>query len=393
MNGVRSAGRVLAKRSKWRLAKIERRLRDEAQRLDALQLGDLEVRRSFALSHDDLSDSLRGLFRRLTLLPGSDFGPEVVAALQDRRLDVIEDMLERLVDAQLLEMPSEDRYRFHDLIGVFARERARIDDSAQSLLNAAGRARAWYLERASAADNQVRPIALQGAPSHVTSPAERSEALAWLTLERRNLIAAVEQAFAADDWATASRLAGVLTQFFSLRGHWDDWRRAQELALEAARAAGNRQAQANALNELGIVYGKIGRRADAISCHDASGRIMRELDDRHGVARALGNLATAYMRQGLHSDALACLEEHLKMARRLNDRHGEAGTLANLGLMYTFGKRWDDAQDSFTQSRQIMRELRDRRGEAESVSGQGILHAQQEDWDAAIGYYNEHLVS
>ncbi|WP_462202564.1 hypothetical protein [Frankia sp. CcWB3] len=58
----------------------------------------------------------------------SDFAPWAAAAVLDLDLDEAEDVVDRLADAQLLERRGADRtgterYRFHDLLRVFARER------------------------------------------------------------------------------------------------------------------------------------------------------------------------------------------------------------------------------------------------------------------------------
>lgn len=156
---IRIAAGLLAERPSWTLSKLAARLSDERQRLQELRLGDLEVRASFALSYDELDDDARRVFRRLSGLSGSDFGPGVAAALDDSDNSVAERVLERLADAQMLETSTEDRYHFHDLIALFARERANAEDRADDRALATSRARRWYLHEAALVNHLLTPQA------------------------------------------------------------------------------------------------------------------------------------------------------------------------------------------------------------------------------------------
>jgi DNA-binding SARP family transcriptional activator len=129
---VRVAGARLAARPHWPLSRLAERLRDERRRLDELALGDLEVRASFALSYGALDTEQRRAFRLLGLLDGPDVAASLAAAL-DVAPERAEDLLDALADAHLLEVaePSRlrPRYRIHDLLGIYARERAEAEHS------------------------------------------------------------------------------------------------------------------------------------------------------------------------------------------------------------------------------------------------------------------------
>src|ERR1035441_8839229 len=101
------------------------------RRLDELELPDVGVRASLAVSHQALSDSsdatdraAAAAFVALSLLDGPDVGLPVAARLLDQPEHQAERVLERLVDAALLESPSPWRYRSHDLLRLYAREQA-----------------------------------------------------------------------------------------------------------------------------------------------------------------------------------------------------------------------------------------------------------------------------
>src|SRR6266498_1705243 len=185
---VRIAGARLRSRPGWTVAALADQLADEHQRLRRLRLGDLDVRTSFALSYAGLVPAAARAFRLLGLLTGPDFGVGVAAALTGATVEAVEATLEELADAQLLETPAAGRYRFHDLLRLFARERANAEEAAAEQRAALERAVDWYraATHGTAAQLQARTPVDGG-------PAARQAAWAWLERERPNLVAAVEQ--------------------------------------------------------------------------------------------------------------------------------------------------------------------------------------------------------
>ena len=69
------------------------------------------------------------VFRLLGLWQGLWISQAAAAALVGAPEDDIADALETLVDANLLESPAPDWYRFHDLLRVYATERAQAEES------------------------------------------------------------------------------------------------------------------------------------------------------------------------------------------------------------------------------------------------------------------------
>jgi DNA-binding SARP family transcriptional activator len=125
---VRVAGAKLTARPHWRLARLAERLGDETRRLDELRAGDLEVRASLEASLRGQDAATCRAFRLLGLLPAGDFTATAVGALLDLPVADAEELLERLVEVHLLEVAGLEaagrtRYRLHDLLRGFARER------------------------------------------------------------------------------------------------------------------------------------------------------------------------------------------------------------------------------------------------------------------------------
>ncbi|MBB5871448.1 DNA-binding SARP family transcriptional activator [Allocatelliglobosispora scoriae] len=127
---LRIAAARLVARPGWPLAELRDRLADEHQRLDNLEADGIGLRASLAGSYHQLSDSkdpaARAAAAAFALL-GASGEPELSRSTAARLLAqseaCAERILERLVDAQLLETSAPGTYRMGDLMRLYARER------------------------------------------------------------------------------------------------------------------------------------------------------------------------------------------------------------------------------------------------------------------------------
>src|ERR1035437_6739878 len=161
---IRICAARLATRSGWTIQAMASRLRDEHHRLDELSVGDLAVRASFQVSFASLLTTAApdgiapaDAFRLLGLWQGPSISAATAAALFGTPEYLAADALETLVDAHLLESTGSDRYKFHDLLRVYASERAVADVSAPDREAAIGRLLGWYMRTADAAATAVSP--------------------------------------------------------------------------------------------------------------------------------------------------------------------------------------------------------------------------------------------
>ena len=161
---IRICAARLATRSGWTIRAMADRLRDVHRRLDEMRAGDLAVRASFQVSFASLpaSTDKQGIdparaFCLLGLWQGASISSAAAAALFGTPEYSAEDALEVLVDTHLLESTAPDRYRFHDLLRVYAAERAEADLSTEERGAAVGRLLGWYMRTADAAASAVSP--------------------------------------------------------------------------------------------------------------------------------------------------------------------------------------------------------------------------------------------
>ncbi len=367
---IRICAARLVTRSGWTIRAMAGRLKDEHRRLDEMRAGDLAVRASFEVSFTSLPPSTdkQGIdparaFCLLGLWQGPSISSAAAAALFGIPEYSAEDALEVLVDTHLLESVAADRYRFHDLLWVYAAERAADDLPAAERDAALTRLLTWYMRTADAAASALAPHrynipldALTGDDVPALSFATSEEVLAWYDDERANLLAATRQAAGSGLHEIAWRLPAPLFQMFSSRGNWADCIATSRIALESARQAGSRQGEAWILNNLGDALG-FTRHSEGIDCLERSLAIRREVGDRMGEAQSANNLADAYHWLGRTDEALELYRRALELNRAVGYRLGEGIALVNLGWMLVDLGRAGEAVDYLRQAREAFAEI------------------------------------
>ncbi|HEY8201368.1 MAG TPA: BTAD domain-containing putative transcriptional regulator, partial [Actinomycetota bacterium] len=396
---VRILGAKLRARPHRRLAWLCRRLGDERRRLDELALGDLEVRASLALSYEELGPTERRAFRRLGLLEAHDFAAWAVSALLDARVGEGEDLVDALVDAQLLEVAGRDatgrlRYRFHDLIRLFARERAEAEESAAGRSRALERAFGAWLAVAEEAHARLargffdapHGTALRWPLDGETGEELLADPLGWFESERMALVAAVEQS---RDWGlpqTAWDIAVSLGAFFKLRGYFDDWQHTFDVALAATRATGDRRGEAAVLWGLGELHTFQDRYDTALGYLEGARAVFGELGDRYGEAGTAAGCGLVCRVRGNHGAALEWFGRALAISQQSGLPRSEAYALIGMGAVFAERGAHGDAQDCFEGALAICREAGYRDGEAQALWRLGRLEHQEGHLKAAGAY-------
>jgi tetratricopeptide (TPR) repeat protein len=399
---VRIAGAKLAARRHWTLRMLANRLANDHNLLSELKLRDLEVRASFELSYRDLEETERRAFRLLPLLKAPDFTAWVASALLNCELVEAEDVLDRLVDAQVLEGTSdpesgEVRYRFHDLLRAFARERLWSEEPAALQEAALHRAldahvvlaeyAAGLLEPGSVAD--IDDVWWLSTRSRVIAERVAADPGAWFSAERVNLISVMEQADEHQVLDVVWRLARSLNYFFKLRSHWSDWGHTQKLALRAARRAGNRAARASALRSLGDVSTQRKQFRGAVRRFQGAMHLFHSLADERGAAWTDVGIGNAYLDNGRFSEALGQFERGLRQFESIGDPRGKAWALLSSGICHRFQGRLGDAKTCFEDSLPLVRRLQDRRGEAYCLVNLGIVHWRKGQFEVALTFFDQ----
>lgn len=262
---LRVAAARLVARPGWTLDDLVSRLASEHGRLDQLGQGELQVRRSFELSYRNLTDEAALAFRRLGLVDTpAGIAPPVAAALIDGTLAEAEELCERLVDAQLLQplgrdLAGQPRYRFHDLVRLFAKERAETEEPVEDRTAALVRAFRGWITMAKWARTPERghmgiicdvSDQLWQPPDHSTG----DDPLALLEAEHPNIVAAALQAARLGWSRPAWTLALSETFLLERHGYYDGWRAVTDSVLATCRQANDRHGEAVMTYSQGLLF-------------------------------------------------------------------------------------------------------------------------------------------
>jgi DNA-binding SARP family transcriptional activator/tetratricopeptide (TPR) repeat protein len=353
---LRIVGARLAARPHWRLDSMVVRLTNERDRLDELAYGELDVRASLLVTFEGLSPRARRLFRLLGVVDAPHFAPWTAAVLLGCGPDAVATLIDELVDVRLLEVESADtvggadqhgtdvdatRYRFHDLVRVFARERLHAEESMAEQMSALVRLLGGYLTLVEAAHRRIYGgdyTVLHGAGQRWQPAAEYLEGLirnplGWFEAERPGLLAATRQAAEADLDELCWDLAVTAVTLFEARGYYDDWRATHELALAATRRAGNLRGEAATLCSLGSLGMALRGKDDRYLLRRAL-HLFQRLGEDLGTSLAQRNLAHFDHMQGRLDEAVAGYGLALAGFRRVGDRVAEAHLLAGVAQVH-----------------------------------------------------------
>src|SRR5262249_35827624 len=128
-------------------------------------------------------------------------------------------------------------------------------------------------------------------PMHAPDLSSREAALAWMKAELRNLYAAVGYASAHDRLGYAIAIPAAMHAYLRNYGPWDQALVLHRTAVAAARATGDQQAEADALDDLAWIQRRAANRPEAVTSLNRALELYRGLGDQEGEADALTHLA------------------------------------------------------------------------------------------------------
>jgi tetratricopeptide (TPR) repeat protein len=422
----------LAARPRLSVGRLADEMADEARRIGALSTSDGgSVRAVFDTSYLALDEPAARLYRGLAWHPGPEFGTGPATALVAGDPPGPGDPLDRLVEARLLEEVEEDRFRFHDLVRLHARDRAGSGERAAATRTVAE----WYLAAARTITpyRDVLPYRFVTAPADPPAPADREDALGWLDRERVNLMAAGAAALEHGWPELAWQLSDVIWPLLLYRKHYRDRLEIDRRGVAAARTWGNPRAEAEMLRRLGGVTTTLGdhpaaeehlRRSidlatglgdapgvaygrdllgvlylDSDRAEAAADTFRRVLADRRqlGADREVGltliNLGRALLATGRPAEALARLREAQAIFTGLAGTDPYNGARILVGLARGYLDSGDSARAGGTaaEAARSMRALGSEVGEADAIEVLGDVARQHGDHRAALRHYREAL--
>lgn len=381
------------------LAELAVELREAAGRLGALDDDDpaASIPAVLSWSYAALRSDQARLFMLLGTLPGTDTGLLAIADLADRPAAETRALLRGLEQANLVQQYTPARYRMHDLIALYARDRAGHDLTSTERLGALRRVTDFYLHTAYAADRLLHPhrasidLGPPHAGCHPQLLADFAAALSWWETEHSNLLA-VQDLAAEQGWhRTVWQLSWTLDTYLWRRGHHHSLVTSWRTGLAAAEREGDPAALGLAHRHLGHSCGHVGLHNDAQLHLDRSLALALDLGDRAGQAHSEHNLACAWEQQGENHRALEHAASALKLYRTLDQPVWLADALNDVGWYSLLVDRHEQARIHMEAALTLFRRHDHRDGEAVAVAHLAHLDHETGRLQAAVANYQRAL--
>ncbi|MBP2319920.1 DNA-binding SARP family transcriptional activator/tetratricopeptide (TPR) repeat protein [Kibdelosporangium banguiense] len=332
---LRIAAANLASRPGLRISHYAADLRtgDRLGKLSTRGDSGIAVRAAFDVSFAALWQTDQRAFSLLGVVPGADFSSAGAAALFGCPIEDAVGILDRLVAANLLESPGTDRFRFHDLIRVYAADRAQEYDSAEAFERLAE----WYLHTTHAAVTKsvaTLYISRLGPPPGIVPLVFQDDdvAVSWLETERLNYLAVIEYAAVHGPVRFTWQLTDAARPDLQHQYHQAELEHAAELGLSCARTTGDRRGEAMMLLALGALKAITARFDGSVTDLKECRRIAVELSETGIQATALLSLATALGAWGFPLESASAAEEGLELVEN-GAEQGEGRRLAALHIL------------------------------------------------------------
>lgn len=283
--------------------------------LDYLEKGEMHPRASFELSFQGLPKTAQRVFISLGVFAGMDFSLDATAALHACSRPVIEKALQSLGKRSLVESSSDNRYRLHPLVKLFAEEKIthphfhrRALDYFVHLINRCG-------------------------PKGDTSqyPA--------LEQELGNILPLLDYAYRHRCWQTLVASWEILGTFLWDAGYWQELETLGHRVCSAAEKLGDKKTEAACrIQELAWMYFWQGK-LDKTSAYIRQGmKLAKQINNAYLVAYGQQKLGYLLFGRKKYSQALKQLQAALKTFTELKNPKRTLDTLTYLGhLPYKTG--------------------------------------------------------
>ncbi|MEU3601483.1 tetratricopeptide repeat protein [Streptomyces sp. NPDC006798] len=295
---LRVAGSSLGTRSAGRLA-------DDLAALDR----DDPLERALWLRYSDQSDEARRLLRRLALAGRASLGAAAAAALLATDRTAAQALLRELAGAGLIDRVRSSRYRLHESVRTFARERLFAEEAAAERTAAQERLIQNYADLAGAVIRMVDgKLSTRAGKFDAHGFSSLESALRWLDDESSFITSALRYAEGVDQ-QTVLNLLGALADYCLLRG---DLYRLGEIS-ELTQAVDQGLLDRAVRLRTGIAARQLGELDKARTTLSSVVGLYRDARNEAGAALALCSLGITLHHQGNLVEAAAKLNEAIAL--------------------------------------------------------------------------------
>jgi tetratricopeptide (TPR) repeat protein len=326
---VQIVAALLADNPRQSLASMVADLSDSHSRLAEMTYQGDAIATAFQLSYQRLDPERARVFRLLPVSPGPDVSTGSVSVLADLDNTGTRHALRDLAQANLLMYGiTDDRWRLHDLLRLFADEQGRAQAAADHRDEARDRLLDYLVRTATAASQRLTGPAAASIPAFP----DAAKALEFLDGERACLVAAVAFARQSDRQRLAAQLALAPAGYLERERRFDDALATLTAARDIGRDLADRETEASALASLVMILQGLRRFDDAIAAGREAVALFVQTGNQLGQAVALTNLGGALQQVRQFNEAIGVLADAAKIYQSLGDSYRQAAVMLNVGV-------------------------------------------------------------
>ncbi|MBP2054069.1 DNA-binding SARP family transcriptional activator [Streptomyces griseochromogenes] len=366
----------LRNRPRWTVQYLVDRLADETRRLRELSAGERSVEATLRLSYQGMEEDQRVAFRLLGLHPGSAIDVHSAAALLGADVHDTEDLLELLLDNHLLEQHEAGLYGFHDLVRTYAMGVREPEDDEEGAVE---RLVSYY----TLATDQACEILFPGRNRYSDPPEPSSaelprldgdgQALRWFDREHEALLAVATRAGTQGLHRTAALLARNVLFYLHLRGHYEEFRGVNTVAVSACRQLDDPVLLSLSLCNLAVGQWWLGNFHDGISTAQEALELVGS-SDRRTEGFCIEVLGLLHGALGNFDEARFHLVRGIALHRDLGAHRQEAEALVNLSSVQTWTGHYAEGVRYAARATELNRRLGERSNEISSLSWLALAH-------------------
>lgn len=346
------------------------------------------LRAAFSLSYDALRPATRVVFRHLGLHPTTTFSVPATTASCGQPEPVLQESLDELLGAHLVERTSAGRYIMHDLLHRYARALA-VHEPDHERHQAFRRLLDWYLRTACRVRSQLvmdeHPVpdlpSVDGVtPLDLGTPAAARN---WLLQERTALITITRQAADHGYPEHVWRLAACLTML----NRYEDPRELiaiHVLGHTAARQIGNAIAEGGCRNNEGVMRQRLGEDHLASTCFEQALAAFRQAGYSYGEALTMHNIGGIRAKLGNPTEAVTWHSHALVLLNEMNHPWATANAHRLLGDTYRALAQHELAHTNYRQALTLSQGSGDLRGQGAALTALARLQFDGGHLDDAV---------
>ncbi|HEX8294285.1 MAG TPA: tetratricopeptide repeat protein, partial [Pyrinomonadaceae bacterium] len=176
------------------------------------------------------------------------------------------------------------------------------------------------------------------------------------------------------------------------KGEYAEALRVSQLAARLAERGGDRAALGEALHNIGLIYNRQNRAAEAVVSLQKGLAIFEEAGDKKAMARGLHHIALIHRSQGRLEQALTYSNRSLALGEECGDKSLMAAALNNVGIVHKLQGRHELALEIQQRSLALAEGINDRLVARDASNSIGNVYQAQGLYEQALDYYRRSRV-